>query len=158
QPQFELMDTFEVASNAWQGFTEDTDGGIWISDFQQGFRRVGVEPRDTAQRGWGVQLLHDRRDNFCVATRGQGLWRVRTYAKGAPAVEMLTRQHGLATDAVQCLFEDREGNLWVGTQAGLQRFTPHRVKPITNLPIARGTAVTPDGSVWIGGTLGLTRF
>lgn len=158
QAQFELMDTFEVASNAWQGFTEDGDGGIWISDFQQGFRRVGAEPSPTAERGWGVQLLHDRRDNFWVATRGQGLWRVRPDGKGAPSVEMLTRQHGLATDAVQCLFEDREGNLWVGTQAGLQRFTPHRVKPITDLPIARGTAVTPDGSVWIGGTLGLTRF
>jgi signal transduction histidine kinase/streptogramin lyase len=73
-------------------------------------------------------------------------------------VEFLTRQHGLATDAVQCVFEDREGNVWVGTQAGLQRLTPHRVTPLTDVPIARATAITPDGSVWVGNTRGLTRF
>jgi signal transduction histidine kinase/ligand-binding sensor domain-containing protein len=159
QTAFELMDTFDIASNAWQGFSEDADGAVWISDFREGFRRVGAKPSATAtHRGWGVQLLHDRRGNFWVATRGQGLWRVRPDERGGRSVEFLTRQHGLATDAVQCVFEDREGNLWVGTQAGLQRLTPHRVTPLTDPPIARATALTPDGSVWIGSTHGLTRF
>ncbi|HET9011419.1 MAG TPA: two-component regulator propeller domain-containing protein, partial [Gemmatimonadaceae bacterium] len=156
---FALMDTFDIASNAWQGFSEDERGAVWISDFRQGFRRVGAKPsRNTTPRGWGVQLLHDRRGNFWVATRGQGLWRVREGADGTPSVELLTRHHGLATEAVQCVFEDREGNVWVGTQAGLQRLTPHRVTPVTDLPIARATAITPDGSIWIGNTRGLTRF
>jgi signal transduction histidine kinase/ligand-binding sensor domain-containing protein len=159
QVGFALMDTFDIASNAWQGFSEDADGVVWISDFREGFRRVGARPsRATTQRGWGVRLLHDRRGNFWVATRGQGLWRVRPGQRGTPAVEFLTREHGLATDAVQCVFEDREGNVWVGTQAGLQRLTPHRVTPLTDLPLARATALTPDGSVWIGSTSGLTRF
>jgi signal transduction histidine kinase/ligand-binding sensor domain-containing protein len=156
---FALMDTFDIASNAWQGFSEDEHGTVWISDFREGFRRVGAKPsRQAAQRGWGVQLLHDRRGNFWVATRGQGLWRVRQGANGARSVELLTRHHGLATEAVQCVFEDREGNVWVGTQAGLQRLTPHRVTPVTDLPNARATAITPDGSIWIGNTRGLTRF
>jgi ligand-binding sensor domain-containing protein/signal transduction histidine kinase len=153
---FVLVDTLDIASNAWQGFSEDAQGHVWISDFNEGFRRVGTKPsRNTTHRGWGVQLLHDRRGNFWVATRGQGLWRVRP---GASRVEFLTRTHGLATDAVQVVFEDREGNVWVGTQAGLQRLTPHRVTPLTDLSIARATAVTPDGSVWVGSTTGLTRF
>src|SRR5688572_428931 len=159
QPGFALMDTFDIASNAWQGFSEDAHGIVWISDFREGFRRVGAKPsRSAAQRGWGVRLLHDRRGNFWVATRGQGLWRIRADHRGEPTVEFLTRQHGLATDAVQCVFEDREGNVWVGTQAGLQRLTPHRVTPLTDLAIARATALTPDGSVWVGSTRGLTRF
>ena len=159
QSGFVLVDTFDIASNAWQGFSEDANGAVWISDFREGFRRVGVAPApDTTHRGWGVQLLHDRRGNFWVATRGQGLWRVRPNQHDGQTVEFLTRQHGLATDAVQCLFEDREGNVWVGTQAGLQRLTPHRVTPLTDLPIARATALTPDGSVWVGSTSGLTRF
>jgi signal transduction histidine kinase len=156
---FALMETVEIGSNAWQGFSEDAHGVVWISDFREGFRRVGAKPsRIATQRGWGVQLLHDRRGNFWVATRGQGLWRARANQHGEPEVDYLTRQHGLATDAVQCVFEDREGNVWVGTQAGLQRLTPHRVTPLTDIPIARATALTPDGSVWIGSTSGLTRF
>ena len=107
---FVLMDTFDIASNAWQGFSEDAEGRVWISDFREGFRRVGTKPSpNSPHRGWGVQLLHDRRGNFWVATRGQGLWRVRPDTNDQLDVEFLTRQHGLATDAVQCIFEDREG-------------------------------------------------
>ena len=71
---------------------------------------------------------------------------------------MVTTKQGLATDAVQCVFEDREGNIWLGTQNGLQRLTPNRVTPIATLPLARSAALTPDGSVWIGSAAGLTRF
>jgi hypothetical protein len=46
----------------------------------------------------------------------------------------------------------------VGTQAGLRRLTPHRVTLLTDVPIARATALTPDGGVWVGNTGGLTRF
>jgi len=156
---FALMDTFEIASNVWQSLSEDAEGGVWISDFREGFRRVGARPLPAStHKGWGVQLLHDSRGNFWVATRGQGLWRVRADGQREAAVELLSRQHGLATDAVQCVFADREGNLWVGTHAGLQRLTPHRVTPLTDVPLARATALTADGSIWIGGARGLTRF
>jgi ligand-binding sensor domain-containing protein/two-component sensor histidine kinase len=110
-------------------------------------------------RGWGVQLLHDGRDNLWVATRNAGLWRVQnaSSARGR-IVDVITTAQGLATDAVQCVFEDREGNVWLGTQAGLQRLTPNKVTPIATLPLARAAAMTPDGSVWIGSAKGLTRF
>ena len=48
QRGFALMDTVEIGSNAWQGFSEDAHGVVWISDFREGFRRVGAKPR--AQR------------------------------------------------------------------------------------------------------------
>ena len=150
---FVQVDTLGVASNAWQDFSEDADGGIWISDFTEGFRRVGEKPHRPTRSGWGVQLLHDSRRNLWVATRADGLWRVR-----GGEVDVITRKDGLATDAVQCVFEDREGNIWVGTQAGLQRLTPHRVTPVTDILIARSVVKTKDGSIWIGNAKGLTRF
>ena len=121
---------------------------------------AGVESQSShPQKGWGAQLLHDTRGNMWVATRGQGLWRVRRDAKTtATTIDVVTTKDGLATDAVQCLLEDREGNIWLGTYAGLQRLTPHRVVPITTVPLVRAVATTPDGSVWIGGTNGLTRY
>ena len=56
------------------------------------------------------------------------------------------------------LLEDRDGNIWLGTPAGLQRLSRHRVTPIRNLPIASHIAATSDGSVWLGTTAGLVRF
>jgi ligand-binding sensor domain-containing protein len=52
---FVLVDTFDIASNAWQGFSEDAEGRVWISDFREGFRLVGARPSPvTPHRGWGV--------------------------------------------------------------------------------------------------------
>ena len=56
------------------------------------------------------------------------------------------------------LFEDREGNLWAGTSRGLNRLTPYRVTPITDLGLVRGIESTSDGSVWVATFDGLFRF
>ena len=51
------------SSNVWQGFSEDADGNVWISDFNEGFRFPERRPRPSIgsrSRAWGVELLHDR--------------------------------------------------------------------------------------------------
>ena len=157
--RFHIAESRTLSSNYWHGFSEDAAGRLWMSDFREGFRHVTAAGSPSGRQGWGVQLLHDRRGNFWVATRGQGLWRVTQDAPGGrPLVEAITVKEGLASDAVQCVFEDREGNIWVGTHAGLQRLTPHRITPLNDLPIARALATTSDGSVWVGTAIGLTRF
>jgi signal transduction histidine kinase/ligand-binding sensor domain-containing protein len=159
---FQKVDEIETSGDTRQHFSEDSDGTIWLTDFRAGFRAAvnrmppGQLPR---RRGWGVHLLHDRRGNFWVATLGQGLWRVRPDTRAQqPIVETITVREGLSSDAVQTLLEDREGNVWVGTRAGLQRLSPRRVRPLTDLPIPRAMETTSDGSVWVGTAAGLTRF
>ena len=71
---------------------------------------------------------------------------------------MITVDDGIASNAVYSLLEDREGNVWLGSLAGLQRLTPHRVTPVKDLPIPRALETTPDGSVWVGTAAGLVRF
>jgi signal transduction histidine kinase/ligand-binding sensor domain-containing protein len=159
--RFEQVDVITVSSNVWQGFTEDTSGTVWISDFNEGFRIPGLAaPRGRKPlRGWGVELLHDHRGNLWVGTQGQGLWRVRDRdGLSSSSVDMITTDDGVASNAVYSLLEDREGNIWVGTLSGLQRLTPHRVTPVKDLPIPRAIEVTPDGSVWIGTAAGLARL
>ena len=161
--RFVQVDVIGVSSNVWQSFSEDAFGTVWISDFKEGFRRPGGgTPRAAARstrRGWGVQLLHDRRGNFWIGTQGQGLWLVPPAPRRSePLVRMITVDDGLVSNAVQSLLEDREGNIWLGTLGGLQRLSPHRVTPIRTLAIPRAVAATPDGSVWVGTAAGLTRF
>ena len=160
--RFEQIDVITVSSNVWQGFSEDAAGTVWISDFSEGFRVPGTTARPAAgkpRRGWGVELLHDRRGNLWVGTQGQGLWRVRERdSQTRESVDVITVDDGIASNAVYSLLEDREGNVWMGSLAGLQRLTPHRVTPIKDLPIPRALEVTPDGSVWVGTAAGLVRF
>jgi signal transduction histidine kinase/ligand-binding sensor domain-containing protein len=160
--RFEQVDEIDISSNVWQAFSEDANGTLWISDFRNGFRQVGHRPLrvgERLRRGWGVQLLHDRRRNLWVATQGQGLWRVSGDPSAAnQRIDVITADEGLASDAVHSLLEDREGNIWIGTNVGLQRLSPHRVTPVKSLPIARAVASTADGSVWVGTAAGLARF
>ena len=157
---FTRIDDIEL-SNTSQHFSEDSDGGIWITDFQRGFRPAYPSARERpqgARHGWGAHLLHDHRGNFWVATLGQGLWRVKTGPARSTTVETITVRNGLSSDAVQTMVEDREGNLWVGTRAGLQRLSPRRVTRLIDLPIPRALETSPDGSVWVGTASGLMRF
>jgi ligand-binding sensor domain-containing protein len=158
--RFQQVDAVAVSSNVWQSFSEDAHGTVWMSDFKEGFRIPTRSMRPLQkQRGWGVELLHDGRGNLWVGTQGQGLWRIRTTSSGSPSsLDVITMAQGLAHNAVQSLLEDREGNIWLGTLAGLQRFAPHRVQPLRDLPIPRSIETTRDGSVWVGTAAGLMRF
>ena len=91
--------------------------------------------------------------------RGRDLWRVRTdAATAAQTTDIVTMRDGLASDAVQALVEDREGNIWLGTPGGLQRLSPQRVTPRRDLGVVRVLEAMPDGTLWLGTAAGLTRF
>jgi signal transduction histidine kinase/ligand-binding sensor domain-containing protein len=60
---------------------------------------------------------------------------------------------GLSSDGVRVLFQDREGNVWAGTNKGVDRFRENKVTPLMrrqgvqpNLDMMLTTA--PDGVVW----------
>ena len=97
--------------------------------------------------------------------RDGGLWIGRTgllhVHKGK--TDQFTQPDGLSDDSVTDMFEDREGNVWVCTDNGLDRF---RDFSVTAIPVKRGLAssyvlsVLParDGSVWLGTRNGLDRW
>jgi signal transduction histidine kinase/ligand-binding sensor domain-containing protein len=64
-----------------------------------------------------IQVLIDRHNNLWMASGGlQGISRL-----AAGTMEMLGKDTGLTSNDVRVLFEDRDGDLWIGTIAGLQR-------------------------------------
>jgi signal transduction histidine kinase/ligand-binding sensor domain-containing protein len=167
---FEIVTRLSVASNVWQGLSLDRDGRMWMADFESGVRLLndtGVASRAPAYetkpgspwrswKAWGVQILHDSKGTMWVATRGQGLWRIPALGT-TDKPRIITSRDGLVNDAVQAIIEDRDGNIWIGTPAGLQRLSPHRVTPVRDLGVVRTLEATADGSVWVGTSAGLTR-
>jgi PAS domain S-box-containing protein len=64
--------------------------------------------------------------------------------------ERLTEAPGLSNSAVETILEDREGNIWVGTKGGLDRF---RHRNVTWFPLRGGPFslyVGRDRRVWAG--------
>ncbi|UNU44465.1 hypothetical protein EAO27_18440 [Sphingopyxis sp. YF1] len=113
-------------------------------------------PTEKVRRGFTIRF--DKDGNLWVARRGDGIERLRLpSALGpghapAPSTEFLAAD-GLTSDATLAVFEDREGNIWVATSLGLDRFRNANVateKALTK-PAAFGDIlhVARDGSVII---------
>jgi len=128
-------------------------GHLWAADPIYGATSVedGAVLVSSGLRGRGTRLMHDARGNVWVGTGGQGLWRVRLGAPPYPPIfERTSTATGLSDDGVTGMTEDREGNVWVATRDGLNRLTPHRMTPITDLGIVNAVEATRDGHVWVG--------
>jgi signal transduction histidine kinase/ligand-binding sensor domain-containing protein len=110
-------------------------------------------------RGWP---MFDRDGNLWIATYYDGLQRVAqpdprgaaSPAEAAASVERFTVRDGLTSNATTQPFQDAEGNVWLGTQNGLDRFWPAtlRLEPQLTEPAAFGDLLlqASDGSVYIG--------
>jgi len=158
---FQLVST---RSESPRGFSEDAAGTLWATDPVVGFRAIGHHSTvarhslDSTRKGSGVELIHDRRDNLWVATSGEGLWRVGAGVEGTPRINVLSVENGLSDDSVRALLEDREGNIWVGTQGGLHRFSPRTVAALTGLGLVRALEVGDEDGVWVATASGLIRI
>jgi signal transduction histidine kinase/ligand-binding sensor domain-containing protein len=141
-------------------FAEARDGRIWFAELTHSVHtvpRVGEE-RSVAEIPVGSRtLLIDRKGSLWIGTLGDGLRRVLDpsgmrgrVGQFGPAAEQFTQKDGLLSSVVNALFEDREGNLWVATDRGLERFREGAFTPIpTSGPIRRRFVFgTRDNAVW----------
>jgi signal transduction histidine kinase/ligand-binding sensor domain-containing protein len=104
------------------------------------------------------RLLVDRDRGLWIGTTTRGL----VHASRGQA-DLFTRADGLSGDWVHALFEDREGNVWVATNRGLDRFRELAVATWSQkqgLASEGAYAVLParDGRVWVASPDGLTRW
>jgi signal transduction histidine kinase len=66
--------------------------------------------------------------------------------RGAPSpADALFARDGLTGDAAGAIYEDREGDIWVGTEAGVDRFAPANVVTETGISV-RGQTPLVDAS------------
>lgn len=144
------------------------DGGLWSAD-SSGTREIrqagGLAPKALRRYSEvpGAQvrrLAFDPSGGVWGATRGEGIFR----ASGPDnAVTRLGLADGLTADMALTAFADREGNVWIGTNGGLDRYRLVPVSRVRDIPpdLVSGLdlAASHDGSLYgvSRGTLYVSR-
>jgi len=125
------------------------DGTIWIGETSYSVRPIKMQEENSKADvdeiivgSYG--LLFDSVGSLWIASIGGGVGRIRFPEKlrgrGAQKLrdvaEIASQKEGLSSEYAISVLEDREGNIWVGTQTGLDRFQETDVVPV---PIPAGS-------------------
>ena len=113
-----------IATNSAEQMLFDRQGGLWINGLGDGIRHIAS---DAIREATDLSVLNEK-------------------------IETFNTSNGLSGDYVWPLRIDREGNIWFGTGAGLDRFSRSN---FTLAPFPPGThdfalAAGADGSIWTG--------
>jgi PAS domain S-box-containing protein len=136
------------------------NGKLWMAETTRSVRPIPLSdnrqpPDDTEVRVGSVRILFDNDGALWITTVGDGLRRSRTpellrgrIGEFSTAVESFTAKNGLSDDVVRTVLQDREGNIWVGTNKGLDRFRK------TNLVSVLFPFKISNGNLWAAGDAG----
>ncbi|MGM9491379.1 sensor histidine kinase [Ideonella sp. YS5] len=122
------------------------------------FRRAGTSEDWVADSDvQSNKLLRDRDGGLWIGTDSRGLIHVKD-----GQADTFTRADGLSGNIACSLFEDHEGNIWYGSERGLDRF---RKLPVTTVSTRQGlpdevtksVLAATDGSIWVATNGGLAR-
>lgn len=144
----------EKSAHIYAGFSH-TGSGLGLEEIVNGdFRPVRL-PGFDGSRVQATSLLRDRQGSLWIGTSNDGLYRLN-----GSHVERYRRSDGLSGDAVNQIFEDREGVIWVATSHGIDNFRDVSVLTLSTSEGLKsdgisGLAVARDGSVWLGYPNGL---
>ncbi len=142
-----------------QAFAQTADRYLWIGTTGgllrfDGVRFVLYDRENTpAFTENNIFCLMVSRDNtLWIGTEGGGLIRYRDGAFRA-----FSSKDGLTNDFVRVVFQSDSGEIWVGTDNGLFRFSGEQIERVDNsenVPLLAVHAVTEDdrGGLWVGGS------
>jgi len=150
-----------------QALLDPADGELYVALSPAGVSRfdgtrfesfaVTVDGRQVAPHC----LLVNRRHELVIGTREHGL-----LICPLPAMQPcrnIRRANGLAVDNVWDVREDREGNLWVGTNVGLNRLHSEALISFSDSngladPVTLAIHADDNGDAWLGSFGGLARI
>jgi PAS domain S-box-containing protein len=135
------------------------NGKRWMAETTRSVRPIPLSdkrqpPDETEVQVGSVGILFDNDGALWITSIGDGLRRSPApellkgrFKEFSTAVELFTAGDGLSDDFVRAILQDREGNIWVGTNNGLDRFRKTNMVPVV-FPFKL------DQPVWVAGDVG----
>lgn len=149
-------------------FIESPDGRTWYAD------DAGIYALPAQSAGPPRAAISNARTSYIKLIDREGIvWRtgaskVRRLPFDLARSELLFKDHsdpdsftakdGLSDGVTKTILEDREGNVWITTSSGVDRFRPtnvHRLPPAVSELGSHALAPAENGSVWIGSYAGV---
>ena len=128
-------------------------GELWIADAWRSVRPLSdTSPNGVLPLKSKAEMLLDSKDNLWVAEDDQGLARVMSISD---TTAIHKTEHAIPDEisamGTHALLEDREGNIWLGTDRGLDRFQQTTLTPFrgAELQFYPSMVAADDGAVWI---------
>jgi signal transduction histidine kinase/ligand-binding sensor domain-containing protein len=140
-----------------EAMREAPDGSIWSSAIGKGLIPLsdatgGAPPtgQHVTAEATGALFIDASANGWLSIKGGVGRLALRD-SRGATAPQRVLRADGLSGGTVYALLEDHEHNMWVGTDGGLDRFRPTKLRSVPlpspfNLP---ALVAGDDGSVLV---------
>jgi signal transduction histidine kinase len=160
-----------LPNKAVQAVAADSNGYVWLGTPKGLLRFNGVHfaSFDFASGDAAAFNFASSDISALCASRSLGLW-VGSQNEGLSrrlkngSTVFYRKQDGLTSDAVRCLFETRDGSVWIGTSGGgLMRFKHDTLKAYTTQQglasdFVRTIFEDDNGVIWIGTSQGLCQF
>lgn len=144
----------KFSENRVKSIAQTSDGSLWVGTVSGLLRMTTKEHEFRRVPGVAgtVRVLRQMPDGrLWIGTIGQGAY---TYEDGS--LERVTPPNRLPSQTILSLFEDSFGNLWMGTQAGMLRFSPTSARLISLPEVADSDSETisrdSDGTLWVAST------
>ena len=155
-----------IASDIIGALMFDHAGTLWVGHHGSGVSQMvkpthGIEEVPiSSSAGMNYEcLLEDRQGNIWVGTSGNGVLRYNPKSKTTSHYTHQPGQEGtLAHNLIWDIHEDKNGDIWIGTHAGLQRFlsetasfeTYNRHNAAFRHEAISSIAEDQNGTLWLG--------
>lgn len=139
------------------------DGQLWLSQWDRPLQAIDNDGRILPSPkilDKAVHFLFDRDGSLWMVGDMEGVCRLRfperlgerIVSARDPELERFTEREGLTGNAAINLLEDREGNIWIATNKGLNRFRHSQFVPVELPSVNRLSTLMAgnQGEVWIG--------
>jgi signal transduction histidine kinase/ligand-binding sensor domain-containing protein len=145
--------------------TEGDDGALLIAmagrvaRFEEGKLENVYRYPNPARESNAWTVLRDKDGSLWIGTIGNGVVHVHQ-----GSTDVFGESDGLSGSVVSALFQDREGDVWAATSAGLDRFREFSVITVSAkegflcASQPGSVVVSREGSIWQGGPEGLCRW
>ena len=143
----------------------DRQGRLWIASEEGLFVMNGANQVTDSVKGCFVSLHESSDGTLWAGSTDKGLLAIQE-KDGQRSLTYYNTKNGLANNCVYSIVEDRQGQLWLGTEEGLSRLNPvtstivnHQLTTsrLANVFCERAATCLPDGHLLFGTHNGIVK-